>query len=111
MSSPSTDCPPVTKIARFPPLLVKKLTPSARVPARGSVSAAGYDLYAAKNAVVPKRGKLLVDTDIAIAVPEGTCTISYPFGEAIEPSACSGSTARANVVYLDQMDESLREAG
>jgi len=29
-------------------------------------------LYAAKDTVVPTRGKVLVDTDISMAVPEGT---------------------------------------
>ena len=56
-----------------PPLLVKKLSPNARTPTRGSAYAAGYDLYAAKPTTIPKRGKALVDTDIAIAVSEGTC--------------------------------------
>ncbi|KAL2849148.1 dUTP diphosphatase [Aspergillus pseudoustus] len=53
-------------------LLVKKLTPSARAPTRGSAFAAGYDLYASKEIVIPAKGKALVDTGLAIAVPEGT---------------------------------------
>ncbi|KAL3457049.1 dUTPase-like protein [Aspergillus heterothallicus] len=53
-------------------LLVKKLTPSAHAPTRGSAFAAGYDLYAAKEIVIPAKGKALVDTGLAIAVPEGT---------------------------------------
>lgn len=56
-----------------PPLLVKKLTESARAPTRGSAFAAGYDLYSAKDTVIPAKGKGLVDTGLAIAVPEGTC--------------------------------------
>ncbi|KAI9367122.1 DUTPase Dut [Aspergillus egyptiacus] len=56
----------------IPPLLVKKLTPSARAPTRGSAFAAGYDLYAAKEVTIPAKGKALVDTGLAIAVPEGT---------------------------------------
>lgn len=59
------------------PLHVKKLSPQARLPTRGSAFAAGYDLYAAKDTVVPARGKVLVDTDISIAVPAGTCK-SHP---------------------------------
>ncbi|KAH7328405.1 dUTPase-like protein [Stachybotrys elegans] len=55
-----------------PALQVKKLSDKARVPTRGSALAAGYDIYAAKDTTVPARGKVLVDTDIAIAVPEGT---------------------------------------
>ncbi|RAH70765.1 DUTPase Dut [Aspergillus aculeatinus CBS 121060] len=56
----------------LPALLVQKLTPSGRAPTRGSAFAAGYDLYSAKDTVIPSKGKALVDTGIAIAVPEGT---------------------------------------
>ncbi|KAL7912121.1 dUTP diphosphatase [Trichoderma velutinum] len=54
------------------PLQVKKLSPQARLPTRGSAFAAGYDLYASRDAVLPARGKGLVDTDISIATPAGT---------------------------------------
>jgi dUTP pyrophosphatase len=57
-------------------LLVKKLVESAKAPTRGSVFAAGYDLYSAKETVIPAKGKGLVDTGLAIAVPEGTCMLS-----------------------------------
>lgn len=60
-----------------PPLLIKKLSKSARLPTRGSAFAAGYDLYASKETVVPARGKVLVDTDISIAVPAGTCKLGH----------------------------------
>ncbi|KAH7417059.1 deoxyuridine 5'-triphosphate nucleotidohydrolase [Cadophora sp. MPI-SDFR-AT-0126] len=63
---------PVTKVSAEPPLLIKKLSDKARLPTRGSAFAAGYDLYAAKDTVVPARGKVLVDTDISMAVPAGT---------------------------------------
>ncbi|PLB41465.1 deoxyuridine 5'-triphosphate nucleotidohydrolase [Aspergillus candidus] len=55
-----------------PPLLVKKLNDKARAPTRGSAFAAGYDVYSAKETVIPAKGKALVDTGIAIAVPAGT---------------------------------------
>lgn len=55
------------------PLQVKKLSPQGRLPTRGSAFAAGYDVYASRDTVVPARGKVLVDTDISIAVPAGTC--------------------------------------
>lgn len=57
-----------------PSLQIKLLSPSARAPTRGSAFAAGYDLYASRDAVVPRRGKVLVETDISIAVPADTCT-------------------------------------
>ncbi|KAI4227293.1 MAG: hypothetical protein L6R36_002500 [Xanthoria steineri] len=73
MASPTpTSAAPITTISQSPPLLVKKLSPSAKTPTRGSAFAAGYDIYASGASCVPRRGKVLVDTDIAIAVPEGT---------------------------------------
>lgn len=54
------------------PLRVKRLATSATVPTRGSATAAGFDLYASRESVVPARGKAMVDTDIAIALPQGT---------------------------------------
>lgn len=60
-----------------PKLLVKKLSDKGRIPTRGSAHAAGYDLYAAKDTTVPGRGKVLVDTDISIACPAGTCKPSF----------------------------------
>lgn len=53
-------------------LLVKKLSPFATLPTRGSSLSAGYDLYSAEETVVPARGKALVDSGLSIAVPEGT---------------------------------------
>eukprot|EP01018_Ginkgo_biloba_P004482 Gb_07875 [translate_table: standard] len=59
--------------ATFEPLLrVKKLSPNAILPSRGSALAAGYDLSSACDAVVPARGKALVQMDLSIAIPEGT---------------------------------------
>jgi len=55
-------------------LQVKRLTPSAQLPTRGSAFAAGYDMYASEDKIVPARGMGMVSTGIAIAVPEGTCT-------------------------------------
>lgn len=64
---------PVPTMEQTAPLLVKKLSEKGRVPTRGSAFAAGYDMYAARDTTVPARGKVLVDTDIAMAVPPGTC--------------------------------------
>ncbi|KAK0632357.1 Deoxyuridine 5'-triphosphate nucleotidohydrolase [Immersiella caudata] len=63
---------PVTTLDQAPPLLIKKLSGKARLPTRGSAFAAGYDLYAARETIIPARGKALVDTDISMAVPAGT---------------------------------------
>ncbi|EFR03006.1 deoxyuridine 5'-triphosphate nucleotidohydrolase [Nannizzia gypsea CBS 118893] len=64
--------PVVAVAAPIPQLQVQKLVPEARAPTRGSAFAAGYDLYAAKDTEIPGRGKGLVSTGLAIAVPEGT---------------------------------------
>ncbi|KAK1972754.1 dUTP diphosphatase [Colletotrichum sublineola] len=68
----STDVPIPAAMEPCPPLQVKKLSDKARLPTRGSLFAAGYDLYAAKATTIPARGKALVSTDIAISVPAGT---------------------------------------
>ena len=44
----------------------------AKLPVRGSQFAAGFDLASAYDIVVPARGKALVKTDLAIAIPEET---------------------------------------
>ncbi|KFY84314.1 hypothetical protein V498_07843 [Pseudogymnoascus sp. VKM F-4517 (FW-2822)] len=63
---------PVTNVQDGPHLLIKKLSDKAKLPTRGSAFAAGYDLYASKEATIPARGKGLVDTDLSMAVPAGT---------------------------------------
>ncbi|EME44128.1 hypothetical protein DOTSEDRAFT_115886, partial [Dothistroma septosporum NZE10] len=69
-----TEAAPNLTVACPPPpaLQIKRHSEAAKLPTRGSEYAAGYDLYASKEATVPARGKVLVDTDISIAVPAGT---------------------------------------
>ena len=69
---------PTTRLDQSPPLLIKKLSDRARLPTRGSAFAAGYDLYAAQDTTIPARGKALVETDISMAVPAGTCASFSP---------------------------------
>lgn len=60
------------KRSRQAPLLrVKKLSEHAVLPVRGSALAAGLDLAAAYDAVVPAGGKALVKTDLSVALPDG----------------------------------------
>tara|TARA_Y100001970_G_scaffold74238_1_gene94131 strand:- start:2721 stop:3179 length:459 start_codon:yes stop_codon:yes gene_type:complete len=54
-----------------PFLRVKKLSPSAQLPTKGSPQSAGWDLKAAQETTVPARGKAIIATDLSIAVPEG----------------------------------------
>tara|TARA_A200000113_G_scaffold105237_1_gene94546 strand:+ start:323 stop:751 length:429 start_codon:yes stop_codon:yes gene_type:complete len=53
------------------PIRVMKLSDTATIPTRGSAVAAGWDLYASQECIVPARGKAIVSTDISIAVPVG----------------------------------------
>ncbi|KAI1468624.1 deoxyuridine 5'-triphosphate nucleotidohydrolase [Daldinia caldariorum] len=71
-SSSETPSVPVPNLDQSPPLLIKKLSPNAKLPTRGSAFSAGYDLYASQATTIPARGKALVETDLAIAVPAGT---------------------------------------
>lgn len=53
-------------------LKVFLLNDKARAPSRGSQLAAGYDIYASEETVVPARGQALVSTGVAIVCPMGT---------------------------------------
>ena len=55
----------------FPKLKIKKLHDKAFVPAKGSEQAAGYDLFASEEIVVPAKGKTLIGTGISMAIPVG----------------------------------------
>lgn len=50
-------------------LRVQLLHPGAVAPSRGSAAAAGYDLAALMAGVVPARGRALLQTGVAIALP------------------------------------------
>ncbi|CCG22724.1 Dut1 dUTP pyrophosphatase [Candida orthopsilosis Co 90-125] len=45
---------------------------NAKLPTKGSVLAAGYDLYSSEDSQIPAHGQGLVSTDISIIVPIGT---------------------------------------
>ena len=55
-----------------PTLQVKRLSDEAHLPTKGSALAARYDLYSAEAGVIPTQGTALLDTKLAIALPEGT---------------------------------------
>ena len=70
---PTDDSSPAKRGAVFgQKLACKKLSDKATLPSRGSAWAAGYDLSSAEDKVVPAKGRALIKTDIAIAVPLGT---------------------------------------
>ena len=53
-------------------LRVVLTSPTARAPTKGSVLAAGYDLYAAQPCDIAPGGKGVVPTDIRVELPPGT---------------------------------------
>ena len=53
-------------------LQVKLLRGNAVLLARGSAGAAGYDLCAANNCVIPSWGKGTIETSLAASLPRGT---------------------------------------
>ena len=81
--SPASTSVPPPSFSTSPPLLVKKLSAHAKTPTRGSAFAAGYDVYSAKECLIPKRGKGLVDTDISIAVGEGCCKLPTAYEDGM----------------------------
>ena len=50
---------------------IKLLSNNAKIPTRGSEYAAGWDLYAASDAIIPPHSTAKVSTDIAIEIPAG----------------------------------------
>ena len=64
-----------TKVAKisYPTMLrVAKLREGATLPTRGSACSAGYDLSACDPALIPKGGRGIVQTGLAIATPANT---------------------------------------
>ncbi|CDO93952.1 unnamed protein product [Kluyveromyces dobzhanskii CBS 2104] len=53
-------------------LKVQLRSADAKVPTKGSTSAAGYDIYASQPGVIPARGQGIAKTDISFTVPVGT---------------------------------------
>lgn len=106
-SAGSSDSSRPTKVPRLevetsvttmsvPRFLVKRSAdfPSAKLPTRGSATAAGYDLYAATAAKIPARGKAVVSTGLSIAVPEGCYGRIAPRSGLGEPDFCDRSCWR-----------------
>jgi len=50
-------------------LQVKVCKDNARLPTKGSIYSAGFDLYSAENVTIPAKSKGLVSTGISIAIP------------------------------------------
>jgi len=53
-------------------LRIMKISDKAIIPTKGSRFAAGHDIYTRTDGMVPAKGQILVETGIAIGLPEGT---------------------------------------
>lgn len=51
---------------------IKRLTKEAKIPTRGSDSAAGMDLYAAESLRIPAGEHRIISTGISVAIPDNT---------------------------------------
>lgn len=60
------------------PLLVRRLHPAARLPARAHDDDAGYDLCAVEGVALAPGARALVGTGIAIALPAGHAGLVLP---------------------------------
>lgn len=79
---------------------VKKLDPRAHLPAYGSASAAGADLYACTDVVIGAGETVFVHTGIAVELQEGTVGLVY----ARSGLACKKDLAPANKVGVIDCD-------
>jgi dUTP pyrophosphatase len=52
-------------------LEVKRLTPAATVPTKGSEEAAGFDLYASENSFILSGRRKIISTGISVKIPKG----------------------------------------
>ena len=79
-------------------LTVKKLRPEAKLPTRGSLQAAGYDLYACFDGgtmTIPPHETVKVPTGLCIAIPDGYFGAVFARSglatkEGLRPANCVG---------------------
>ncbi len=76
---------------------IKKLTQNAQLPSRGSISAAGYDLYAnlENDLVIMPHTTAMIATGLSMEIPEGYFGAIYARSglaskESLRPANCVG---------------------
>ncbi len=76
---------------------IQRLSDTAILPSRGSVQAAGYDLYAdlSENAMIAPHSTVMIDTGWAMEIPEGYFGAIYARSglaskEGLRPANCVG---------------------
>lgn len=67
-----TSAETVPKKQKLDSLRILRRSDNATIPTKGSALAAGYDLYASEDTVIPAQDNGLVSTDISVVVPIGT---------------------------------------
>ena len=80
------------------PLQVQLLSDNAKIPAKATEGAAGYDIYSAEEQTIAPHSRKLINTDIAIAPPPGT------YGQITSRSGLAlkyGIDTRAGVIDSD----------
>ena len=83
-------------------LYARKLVPEALLPTRATEGAAGYDIYAADNYIIPPGHREVVGTGITVQLPPGTYgRIAARTGLAVK----HGLDVRGGVVDPDYKDE------
>jgi len=68
----SAETPLIPETGESRNLRIMKLSDKATTPTKGSRFAAGHDIYALTDGLVPAKGLTMVETGIAIGFPEGT---------------------------------------
>ena len=97
-------------------LKVKKIDDQAYLPTKGSVESAGFDLRSPVDIVIPSRGKILVQTNLSITVPEGCYgRIAPRSGLAVKSHIDVGAgvvdrdyTGNVGVVLFNHGDQSFK---
>ena len=92
-------------------LRIKRLSKCAKKPTKDSRMAAGHDIYALEEGLIPANGKTRVGTGIAIGLPKGTyCRLAARSGMASKNSiAVGGGVVDAD--YTGEVKVILRNHG
>ncbi|KAH3901015.1 bifunctional dITP/dUTP diphosphatase SCDLUD_002481 [Saccharomycodes ludwigii] len=90
------------KVKVSPSLKIQLRSPDAKAPTKGSIYAAGYDIYASQPTIIKARGRGMVSTDVSFTVPLGTYgRIAPRSGLAVK----NGISTGAGVVDRDYTGE------
>lgn len=97
-------------------LQIQLRSADAKVPTKGSSTAAGYDIYASQPCVIPARDRGIAKTDISFTVPVGTYgRIAPRSGLAVKHGIQTGAgvvdrdyTGEVGVVLFNHSDEDFQ---